>query len=138
MWVGVAQRCEIVRIDSATNTVSGALPVPGAGCHDLATDNATLWLAGGCTDAVTPRTIWRIDTQQMKVAATIEPGGDVGAPVLWNGQLWMLTSQHLVSIHPETNRVEERAAIRGPGGATVADGTLWVSSPSKLLKLRLN
>jgi hypothetical protein len=66
-----------------------------------------------------------LDTRRMKVAATIEPGGDVGAPAFWRGQLWMLTGLHLVSIDQKTNRVVERAAIHGPGNAAVADGTLW-------------
>jgi hypothetical protein len=35
---------------------------------------------------------------------------------------------HLVSIDKETNRVVEQAAIGGPGGAAVANGTLWVSN----------
>jgi hypothetical protein len=69
----------------------------------------------------------------MKLAATIEPGGDVGAPVIWRDQLWMLTGLHLVSIDKKTNRVVERAALQGPGGAAVADGTLWVTNRSNLL-----
>jgi hypothetical protein len=84
-----------------------------------------------------PRKVWKVDTRRMKVAATIEPGGDVGAPALWRGQLWMLTGLHLVSIDQKTNRVVERAAIHGPSNAAVANGTLWVSNPSKLLRLRL-
>jgi hypothetical protein len=84
-----------------------------------------------------PRKVWKLDTQRMKVAATIEPGGDVGGPALWRGQLWMLTGRHLVSIDQKTNRVVERAAIHEPGNAAVADGTLWVSNPSKLFSLRL-
>jgi DNA-binding beta-propeller fold protein YncE len=137
VWVGVSKRGEVVRINPLNNKVSGALRIPGAGCHDLATSGAMLWLAGGCLDAVQPRKIWKIDTQRMKVAATIQPGGDVGAPALWRGQLWMLTSLHLVSIDKKTNRVVERAAIGGPGGAAVSNGTLWVSNASKLLRLRL-
>ena len=96
-----------------------------------------LWLAGGCLDAVEPTKIWMVDTRRMKVAATIEPGGDVGAPAIWRDQLWMLTSLHLVSIDKKTNRVMERAAIEGPGGAAVANGTLRVSHASKLLRLHL-
>ena len=138
MWVGVSKLGEIVRIDPVRNKVSGAIAIPGAGCHELATDSATLWLAGGCIDLVAaPRKIWKLDTQDKKVTATIEPGGDVGAPVIWRNQLWMLTSLHLVSIDMETNRVAERAAIQGPGGAAVADGTLWVTIRSKILRLRL-
>jgi YVTN family beta-propeller protein len=137
MWVGVSQLGKVVRINPLTNKVSGALKIPGAGCHDSATSGAMLWLAGGCLDAVEPTKIWKIDTRRMKVAATIEPGGDVGAPTLWRNQLWMLTGQHLVSIDKKTNRVTERAAIEGPGGAAVADGTLWVSNASKLLRLHL-
>ncbi len=138
MWVGVSKLGEIVRIDPVTNKASGALAIPGAGCHELATDGATLWLAGGCIDLVAaPRKIWKLDTRRMKVAATIEPGGDVGAPVIWRDQLWMLTGLHLVSIDKKTNRVVERAALQGPGGAAVADGTLWVTNRSNLLKLRL-
>ena len=49
----------------------------------------------------------------------------------------MLTSLHLVSIDKKTDRVVEQATIQGPGGASVANGTLWVSNPSKLLRLRL-
>lgn len=129
---------EIVRIDPVRNKVSGAIAIPGAGCHELATDSATLWLAGGCIDLVAaPRKIWKLDTQDKKVTATIEPGGDVSAHVIWRNQLWMLSSLHLVSIDMETNRVAERAAIQGPGGAAVADGTLWVTIRSKILKLRL-
>jgi|GEM_PF-6352645 hypothetical protein len=74
----------------------------------------------------------------MKVAATIEPGGDVGAPAFWRGQLWILTSRNFISIDRKTNLVVNRANIRGAGNAAVADGTLWVSSSSSLLKLRLN
>jgi hypothetical protein len=44
---------------------------------------------------------------------------------------------HLVSIDKQTNRVAERAAIPGPGGAAVADRTLWVTIRSKILRLRL-
>jgi YVTN family beta-propeller protein len=137
LWVGVSNRGEVLRIDPTTNKVSGVLTLPGAGCHDLATSGATLWLAGGCIHAVVPRKVWKVDTQRMKIAATIEPGGDIGTPALWRGQLWMLTGLHLVSIDQKTNRVVERAAIQGPGNAAVADGTLWVSNPSKLLRLRL-
>jgi virginiamycin B lyase len=137
MWVGVPMRGEVVRIDPATNQPSGAVQIPGAGCHDLATDGVTLWLAGGCLDAVTPRTIWKVNPQLMRIETTIEPGGNVGAPVFWNGQLWMLTEFHLVSIDPKTDEVVEQKAIRGPGVAAVADDTLWVSSGSKLLRLRL-
>jgi hypothetical protein len=138
LWVGVSKRGEVVRINPRDNKVSGALTIPGAGCHDLATSEAMLWLAGGCLDAVEqPRKIWKIDTRRMKVAATIVPGGDVGAPALWRGQVWRLTSLHLVSIDKKTNRVMERTAIGGPGGAAVANGTLWVSNASKLLRLRL-
>jgi len=68
---------------------------------------------------------------------TIEPGGDVGAPALWRDRLWMLTGLHLVSIDKKTNRVMEQAAIEGPGDAAVANGTLWVSNASKLLRLHL-
>ena len=117
-----------------TNKASGAIAIPGAGCHELTTDGATLWLAGGCIGLVAaPRKIWKLDTRREKVTATIEPGGDVGAPVIWRDQLWMLTSLHLVSIDEETNRVVERAAIQGPGGAAVADGTLWVTNRSASL-----
>jgi virginiamycin B lyase len=138
VWVGVSMLGEIVHIDPVTNKASGAMAIPGAGCHELATDGATLWLAGGCLDLVAaPRKIWKLDTRRKKVTATIEPGGDVGAPVIWKDQLWMLTSLHLVSIDERTNRVVERAAIPGPGGAAVADGTLWVTNRSKLLRLRL-
>ena len=49
----------------------------------------------------------------------------------------MLTGLHLVGIDTKTNRVVERAAIQGPGGAAVADGTLWVTNRSDLLGLRL-
>ena len=137
VWVGVSSRGEVVRINPKTNKVSGALTIPGAGCHDLATSGAMLWLAGGCLDAVEPSKIWKVDTGQLKVASTIEPGGDVGAPTIWRGQLWMLTSLHLVSIDKKTDRVVEHATIQGPGGASVANGMLWVSDPSKLLRLRL-
>jgi virginiamycin B lyase len=138
MWVGVSKLGEIVRIDPVTNKASGAIAIPGAGCHELATDGATLWLAGGCIDLVAaPRKMWKLDTQRKKVTATIEPGGDVGAPVIWRDQLWMLTSLHLVSIDEKTNRVVERAAIQGPGGGAVADETLWVTNRSNLLRLRL-
>jgi virginiamycin B lyase len=139
MWVGVSKLGEIVRIDPVANKASGALAIPGAGCHELAADGATLWFAGGCIDLVAaPRKIWKLDTRRKKVTATIEPGGDVGAPVIWRDQLWMLTSLHLVSIDERTNRVVERAAIHGPGNAAVADGTLWVTSHSRVLRLRLN
>jgi virginiamycin B lyase len=138
MWVGVSKSREIVRIDPRTNKVAGTLTIPGAGCHDLATYEATLWLARGCVDDVRPNKIWKIDTRRMKVAATIEPGGDLGAPAFWRGQLWILTSRNLISIDGKTNRVVNRATIRGPGNAAVADGTLWVSSSSSLLRLRLN
>lgn len=138
MWVGVSKSREIVRIDPRTNKVAGTLPIPGAGCHDLATYGTTLWLARGCVDAVRPTKIWKIDTRRMKVAATIEPGGDVGAPAFWRGQLWILTSRNLISIDGKTNRVVNRATIRGPGNAAVADGTLWVSSSSSILRLRVN
>ena len=138
MWVGVSQRGEIVRNDPVNTKVSGALPIPGAGCHELATDSATLWLAGGCIDLVAaPRKIWKLDTRAKKVTATIEPGGDVGAPVIWRNQLWMLTSLHLVSIDMKSNRVVERAPIQGPGGAAVADEALWVTLRSKVLRLRV-
>jgi hypothetical protein len=49
----------------------------------------------------------------------------------------MLTGLHLVSIDKKTNRVMEQAAIEGPGDAAVANGTLWVSNASKLLRLHL-
>jgi YVTN family beta-propeller protein len=138
MWVGVPGLGEVVRIDPTSNRVSGALKMRGAGCHDLTTDSTTLWLSGGCLDAGEPRTIWKIDTEQMQVTATIEPGGNVGTPVFWKGQLWVLTSHHLISVDPTTDQVSEQAAIRGPGWAAVLDGTLWVSSPPKLLRLHLN
>jgi hypothetical protein len=60
-----------------------------------------------------------------------------GAPGLWRSQLWMLTGLHLISIDKKSNRAVERAAIHGPGGAAVANGTLWGSNASKLLRLRL-
>jgi len=83
------------------------------GCHELATDGATLWFAGGCIDLVAaPHKIWKLDNQRKKVTATIEPGGDVGAPVIWRDHLWMLTSLHLVSMDKKTNRVVERAEFR--------------------------
>jgi virginiamycin B lyase len=137
IWVGVPGLGEVVRIDPTSNSVSGALKIRGAGCHDLTTDATTLWLAGGCLDAGEPRTIWKIDTEHIQITATIEPGGNVGTPVLWKGQLWVLTARHLVSIDPTTDQVIEQAAIRGPGGAAVVDGTLWVSSISNVFRLRL-
>jgi hypothetical protein len=47
----------------------------------------------------------------------------------------MLTGLHLVFLDKKTNRVAERAAIAEPGGVAVANGTLWVSNASKLLRL---
>jgi glutamine cyclotransferase len=139
LWVGVPARGEIVRIDPATNKVTGALKIPGAGCHHLASNGSTLWLARGCDDMTKGDKIWKIDTRRMKVTAIIKPGGYVGAPAFWKGQLWVLTSRHLVSINPKTNRVVVRAVIPGSGGdwAAVADGSLWVANPGKLLRLRL-
>jgi DNA-binding beta-propeller fold protein YncE len=138
MWVGVSTRDEIVRIQPRTNKVAGAVPIKGAGCHDLATDGTTLWAAGGCIGRVERNKIWKIETRQLKVAATIEPGGEVGTPVVWRGQIWMLTSASLVSIDRRTNHASPRADIKGPGGAAVADQTLWVTSSTTLLRLHLN
>ena len=63
MWVVVSKLGEIVRIDPVTNKVSGAVAIPCAGCHELATGGATLWFAGGCIDLVAaPRKVWKLDT----------------------------------------------------------------------------
>ena len=55
-------------------------------------------------------------------------------PIAGEGALWL--RDVAVTIDTKTNHVVERAAIQGPGGAAGADGTLWVSSRSKLLRLR--
>ena len=54
-------------------------------------------------------------------------------PIAGEGALWL--RDVAVTIDTKTNHVVERAAIQGPGGAAGADGTLWVSSRSKLLRL---
>lgn len=102
MWVGMSKLGEIVRIDPATNKVSGALAMPGAGCHELATDGVTLWFAGGCIDLVAaPRKIWKLDTRRKKITATIAPGGDVGA----------LPAEHACRLVASLDRVEVDTAL---------------------------
>ena len=62
----------------------------------------------GATALVEPTKIWKVDTRRTKVAATIEPDGDVGAPALRRSQ-WMLTGVHLLTIEGPVPRCHARA-----------------------------
>lgn len=79
------------------------------------------------------RSIWRIDSRSLRVAARIKLGQRTRGVAYGRGRVWATTETDLVAIDPGTNRVVRRIRLSGPRqddgpiGVAVLGGTVWVS-----------
>jgi hypothetical protein len=92
-----------------------------------------VWVRG------TTGVVWRVDPGSLRVAATVRPprgrGGTGGGVVVTYDGVWVSDPANATVWHidPDRNRVDGRLEADGRGLAVEADGTVWMTSGSRLL-----
>ena len=113
LWVGVGGAGTLVRIDPATNTVTGSVDV-GVGPCGVAIGAGSVWVDGYGTSSVI-----RVDPARMKVTRRIPMRDQIWDVAYGAGAVWATEPNrgYVDRINPKTNKVGRRIQITqsGPG-----------------------
>jgi len=125
IWaISLFGRYGLLRIDPATNTVTGRIEDVGDGAVAVAAGAGAIWVA-----SVHDGMVQRVDPSTLSVVASIPVGSRpvsvaVGAGAVWVGKQ---SDGTVDRIDPQTNRVVATFPIGGePGQLIVANDAVWV------------
>ena len=132
----------LVRIDPATNTVTGTVAIGGAAdlYNDLAANEAGLW----ATDWDTAELV-RVDPDALQVVARIPAGlGPKGILATADG-VWVADTHDgkVLRVDPATNTVVARITVgpsgnSGPNWLAIGLGSIWVNIPNNSTVVRID
>lgn len=135
VWVAIAGANAILRISSATHTITGNVPSPSP-CGGLAADSTAVWATGGgCGSGA----VMRIDPATNRVSTQVNAPGQAQDVTIAFGSVWVVTSDpnELVRIDPASNQITGRLPLPGPAwgpNGIAADTTsLWIRVSGFLL-----
>ena len=129
----------VIRLNPATSAVEARISFAKSKAtigDDVVGDETAIWLVSDGSPYLT-----RIDPRTNRVVATVKTGEDTVDLTLGLGFLWVTTAQPLspgalIRINPGTNKVVARTRIQSAGAVAVGEGSLWVASGTKLLRMK--
>jgi virginiamycin B lyase len=139
VWSTVPNLNAIVRVDTASRTLSATIPANPA-CGSVAADADAVWAVSACNVG----NVYRIDPATNKIVATIKVSGGAGDVVIGQGAIWVLThtldpnsgAGALVRIDPATNRIVGTMPVPDAAGVALVGSDVYVGSGHKLLRIR--
>jgi glutamine cyclotransferase len=139
VWSTVPNLNAIVRVDTASGTVSATIPANPA-CGPVAAAADAVWAVSSCDVG----NVYRVDPATNKLVATIKVSGIATDVAIGQGAIWVLThtldpssgAGALVRIDPATNRIVGTMAVADAAGVAVVGGDVYVGSGHKVLHIR--
>lgn len=138
VWVSNNEKNTIIRVDSATNTITDTVAVGSKPCCGLVAGFGSIWVPC-CGQGQ----IYRVDQETRRVTARLaipvaDSEGSVGIDA---DSAWVVTDQQgtLVRLSPLDNRVVARIPTdSGSYGVAVGSSSVWVTSSQHGLLSRVN
>jgi len=98
-------------------------PLKG-GLYFFTAADGMLWVANSKTMSSGKYVLSRFDPKTHESLSKIEADDASGAPVIWNGALWLSGMGYLTKVSLETNHVAARVLLTAPGNGRPTGGTL--------------
>lgn len=124
LWVAADARGHLLRIDPATNAISGSVAIPGL--RQLTAGGGALWVSasepGGQVELL------RVDPAALAVTDRFPLASDAAELAFAGGVVWaVLHEPQLVTIDPRTGDVETLAVGEKPISLAAHGDTVWVA-----------
>jgi glutamine cyclotransferase len=147
IWVGVPSRDDVVRLDVRSGKVLATIPTGGriVPSGDLTVTRQAIWMS----ESFAGTHIARIDLHTNKITSVIDTGGYVVQPAADGDAVWFVTggrpgqsprvAAYLVKMQ-DNGTIARRYALGDsfqPGGLVIGFGSIWVSSTSQPIVLRI-
>ena len=129
-YVWATRGAELLRIDPATNTVTGRLRLGAA--NALATGGGFVWLT------TTSQRLYRVDPRTVAPTGTLDLQADGLALSYGSGVLWAIVTTYPGSVEridPSTLAAEPAGGTeQGPGVLAVGDGAVWTANGNGIVQ----
>ncbi len=131
VWVGTTGPDGVARIDTRSNRVAAAIPLPGEPCAGLALGFGGLWVPL----CAKPNALARVDgqTDSVIMVSAVGPADREGGITVSSDSVWLVIDGRatLARIDPGALSVRQKISLsRGSLNATYSDGLVWVTRPT--------